>query len=470
MPREEASALSSASYSAAASAPSPSLRCMFATERSSEAVAQPLRRLEPRRRAREVALLAGGDAARVLLVRERGVGLAHLLAAAQPLEQLGRHASRLRHLRPEQLRLRHHPVVAVVLPRAVASAVVVCRQLGCHLRRRLGACEGGGLASGDVNTSPLAAATAASTSRPPPPPLLCRHLLLFRGGAAGVAAGVALAAARRARADPPGRASPRRRRWAAAPRSPRPRRRGRRASISPSRSSSAAELAGGGTATRQASARRAARPAATPSTGAARGSDPAAARARRAAPSPRICRASDGRSTAASSTTIAAATSATSTTAATTLLRHICERLGHARPSACVARAQQRLSGEEPAYLRLSRCRLDLAPRFLNDILRRVAHRLAQTMECPSPGACVRIDGGYCPERCAIDECVRDITEYVAGSAAISQKWDRRRCDAPDASAAAAGVEAAFMPSLRAGEEGPHLHQPSAKGRSQKRI
>ena len=38
MPREEASALSSASYSAAARAPSPSFRCMFATERSSEAV------------------------------------------------------------------------------------------------------------------------------------------------------------------------------------------------------------------------------------------------------------------------------------------------------------------------------------------------------------------------------------------------------------------------------------------------
>ena len=38
MPREEASALSSASYSAAARAPSPSLRCMFATDKQLEAV------------------------------------------------------------------------------------------------------------------------------------------------------------------------------------------------------------------------------------------------------------------------------------------------------------------------------------------------------------------------------------------------------------------------------------------------
>ena len=134
MPRE-ASALSSASYSAAARAPSPSLRCMF-TESSWRRWGAAMRRLEPRRRAREVALLVGGDAARA--GSSASAASASLtLAAAQPLEQLGRHASRLRHLRLKQLRLRHRPVVAVV--GAGAVAVVVHRELGRDLRRCLGA-------------------------------------------------------------------------------------------------------------------------------------------------------------------------------------------------------------------------------------------------------------------------------------------------------------------------------------------
>ena len=126
------------------------------------------------------------------------------------------------------------------------------------------------------------------------------------------------------------------------------------------------------------------------------------------------------------------------------------------------------LSGEEPAFAPLTPS-ADLAAEISERHF--AAWRIvSRKLHGPFPGACMRIDGRYRPKRCAIDECVRDIAEYVAGSAAISQKWDRRRCDAPDASAASAGVEAAFVPSLRAGEEGPHVYQPSAKGRRQKRI
>ena len=138
------------------------------------------------------------------------------------------------------------------------------------------------------------------------------------------------------------------------------------------------------------------------------------------------------------------------------------------RSIARVARAQQRAEWGRARLL----CALTPSARprggDFNDILRRLAHRLAQPMEALPRGACVTLRRWIFRERCAFDECVRDITEYVAGSAGISQKWDRRRCDAPDASAATAGVEAAFMPSLRAGEERPHVYQPSAKGRRAK--